>query len=89
VQNWKFLAFGLAVDRGTLTVYGQVIFAWSPGILPEVQSPNAFRVPFYPELISRVTGRHHEVTVIFLKTKTWGVNIFMKKTQLKSPEQVW
>jgi len=75
VQNWKFLAFGLAVDRGALTIYGQVIFAWFPGIPPEVQSPNAFRVPFYPELIGRVTGRHHEVTVIFLKMKTCGVNI--------------
>jgi len=70
VQNWKFLAFGLAVGRGALTVYGQMIFAGFLGIPPEVQSPNAFGVPFYPELVGRVTGRHHEVIVIFLEIKS-------------------
>jgi len=75
VQNWKFLAFGLTVSRSALTVYGQVIFSGFPGIPPEVQSPNAFGVSFYPKLVSRVTGRHHEVIVIFLEMKTSGVNI--------------
>lgn len=65
MQNWKLLAFDLTVSRGPLTVYGQVIFSRFPGITPEVQSPNAFRVPFYPELVGRVTGWYHKVIVIF------------------------
>jgi len=79
VQNRKFLAFDLAVNRGSLTVYSQVIFARFPGNTSEVQPPNSFRVTFYPELVSRVTGRHHEVIVIFLEMKTFGVNISRNK----------
>lgn len=78
VQNRKLLAFDSTVSRGPLTVYGQVIFSRFPGITSEVQSPNSFGVPFYPELVGRVTGWYHKVIVIFLQIKTLGVNILRK-----------
>lgn len=52
-----------------LAVYGQVVFARFPWRVPEVQTPNAFRTPFYLELVSRVAGRDHEITVVILKVK--------------------
>lgn len=75
VQNGKFSArfdgdcFPADRDR-SLPVDCQMISARLSRRLPEVQSPKAFGVPFYLELVGRVPGRHHEIIVIVLEMKT-------------------